>query len=264
MGNHGDFIKIESERPPFVDAEFKVTQKPKPDWVPGSGATSDEWKLHKKIELDPYEEGRPEGLNYKTLISAIVPRPIGFVSVVGKDGSSNLAPFLYFNVANHDPPVFTISISRSAAGHKDTAKDILETGELTINIISEWFIEAANYTSIDAPYGVDEWQLSGLTKAPSSIVKPPHVAESAFSIEAKLVHHHPMYKKRDPSTASGDLFIVEGVNFHVREDVINEERDIIDIAKLKPVSRLGGITYGRTILGFEIPRPVYKDEQKNQ
>jgi hypothetical protein len=27
---------------------------------------------------------------------------------------------------------------------------------------------------------------------------------------------------------------------------------------LKPISRLGGITYGRVIHGFEIPRPIFK------
>jgi hypothetical protein len=36
-----------------------------------------------------------------------------------------------------------------------------------VSIISEPFLEAANYTSIDAPNEVDEWKLSGLTKRKS-------------------------------------------------------------------------------------------------
>jgi len=45
----------------------------------------------------------------------------------------------------------------------DTANNIRETGEFCTSIISDTWIEAANYTSIDAPANVDEWKLSGLT-----------------------------------------------------------------------------------------------------
>lgn len=37
----------------------------------------------------------------------------------------------------------------------------------------------------------------------------------------------------------------------------------IDTAKLQPISRLGGITYGRTLDVFEAPRPVYNAEVEN-
>ncbi|CAK7896246.1 hypothetical protein CAAN1_12S00914 [[Candida] anglica] len=256
MSKHGDFNKIQSERVPFSETDWVTTQIPNKDWIPGTGAHNDEWKSHKKVAIDPYAEGRPSGFNYKTLISAITPRPIGFVSSVGKDGQANLAPFSYFSLACHDPPTFTLGISYGN-GYKDTAQNILDTNELTINIISEWFVEAANYTSINAPYGVDEWELSGLTKAPSIKVKPAHVAESAFSIEGKLVSKYDTFSKTDPDKQTGSVLIIEGVYFHAREDVINEDLNQLDIGKLKPVSRLGGITYGRTTSGFEAERPVY-------
>lgn len=258
---HPDFNKVEQERPSFnKDDTWKYTQSPDVNWKVGSGATSDEWKHHKKISIDPYGEGRSPVDNYKTLISAVVPRPIGFVSTVSKDGKRNLAPFSYFNVANHDPPIFTLGFSGGMGTPKDTCKNILETEELTINIISEWFVEAANFCSTNSPYGVDEWKLSGLTPLDSEVVKPPHVAESAFSVEAKLVHSHEWKSKSDPSRSTGVLCIVEGVNFHVREDVINSDRNNLDISKLKPVSRLGGITYGRTVDGYEKMRPDFDKE----
>lgn len=258
---HPDFHKVELERPPFQsDNVWKYTQSPNVKWQVGSGANSDEWKNHKKISIDPYGEGRSPVDNYKTLISAVVPRPIGFVSTIGKDGKRNLAPFSYFTVVNHDPPIFTLGFSGGTGHPKDTCRNILETEELTINIISEWFVEAANFCSTNAPYGVDEWKLCGLTPLDSEKVKPPHVAESAFSIEAKLVHSHEWKSKSDPSRATGVLCIVEGVNFHVREDVINSDRNNLDISKLKPVSRLGGITYGRTLDGYEKMRPDFEKE----
>ena len=83
-----DFKKVEAGRPPFrKDAGFSQTQTAKTDWEFGSG-TSDkangEGKQH--IEIDPYAEGRMPASNYKLLISAIVPRPIGFCSTVSADG----------------------------------------------------------------------------------------------------------------------------------------------------------------------------------
>lgn len=32
---------------------------------------------------------------------------------------------------------------------------------------------------------------------------------------------------------------------------------------MKPISRLGGITYGRTTQGFELPRPDYDEVTKD-
>lgn len=211
--------------------------------------------------MDPYGENRAPVDNYKLLISAITPRPIGFVSSIAADGTRNLAPFSYFQFVNHDPPIFVLGFTKGTGKPKDTCANILETKELTINIISEWFVEAANYTSTDAPSDVDEWTLSGLTPAPSEKVKPPHVAESAFSVEGKLIHSHEWVSKVT-GNPSGTLCIVEGVNFHVREDVVNEQLNIVDQAKLKSVSRLGGITYGRTTQLFEMLRPDFKTEVK--
>ena len=61
---------------------------------------------------------------------------------------------------------------------------------------------------------------------------------------------------------TGVLAIIEGVRFWVREDAINEDRNIIDPAILRPMSRLGGITYGRTVEGVEIPRPDFEEKKK--
>ncbi|CUM53531.1 uncharacterized protein AC631_02345 [Debaryomyces fabryi] len=260
---HPDFNKVENERAPFEkETKWKFTRIPDKDWTPGSGANDDSWKDHKKIQIDPFAEDRNPVDNYKTLISAIVPRPIGFVSTIGADGTRNLAPFSYFTVVNHDPPIFTIGFSGGRGNAKDTCRNVLDTKELTINIISEWFVEAANFCSTNAPLNVDEWKLSGLTPLESTKVKPQHVAESAFSIEAKLLHSHEWTSKRDENKVTGTLCIVEGVNFHVRDDVINDQLNILDIDKLKPVSRLGGITYGRTVSGYEKLRPDFDKESE--
>lgn len=229
-------------------------------FIAGSGAGgNDDWKKYKKVSIDPTSSERDPRDDYRTLVSAIVPRPIALILTLSKDGTlSNLAPFSYFGLSNADPPIFTVGIT-SATLNKDTARNLLETEECTINIISEWFVEAANATCVNSPYGVSEWEITGLTKADSEVVKPPHVLESAFSIEAKVVAVHEWKSRRNPDKVTGRTFIFEGVRFHAREDVINEQLNGLDVGKLKPVSRLGGNTYGKTTEGFDISRPEYKD-----
>jgi flavin reductase (DIM6/NTAB) family NADH-FMN oxidoreductase RutF len=124
---------------------------------------------------------------------------------------------------------------------KDTSRRVLETKECTINVVSEHFVEAANYTSVDAPPGLSERELSGLTPAKSGIVNPPRVAEAIFSVEARLVHTHGWFS---PSTGrnTGMLAIVEGVYFHVRNDALNGDQNVTGFKVLQPVNRLSGIT----------------------
>ena len=96
---------------------------------------------HNHVDIDPYEEGRPATSNYKLLISSIIPRPIGFVSTRSKDGSStNLAPFSYTQVVNHDPPMFIVGYAGGFDKAKDSLRNLVESGECVINIISEHYV----------------------------------------------------------------------------------------------------------------------------
>jgi len=261
---HPDFEKVEASRPDFPEKEWSFTKTKAPGWKFGSGANDGGESLEKKhVEIDPYEDGRPAVFNYKLLISAITPRFIGFVSTRSKDGSStNLAPFSYTTVVNHDPPVFVVGYSGGFDNMKDSLRNLTETGECVINVISEHFVEAANSTSINAPYGVSEWAISGLHPAPCTEVKASRVKEAIFSIEGKLMETKEFESRASPGKKTGVLAIIEGVRFWVREDALNEEKNLVDPNILAPISRLGGITYGRTKEGFELPRPVFDDEKK--
>ena len=241
-------------------AEFTKTHPPNPAWQIGTGASTPPPGGINTLSLDPYGPTRTSRDNYQLLVSGIVPRPIGFVSTVGVSGAENLAPFSYLSLANHDPPIFTLGFSSGTHTEKDTARQLLETGECTVNIISEDFIEAANYCAVDAPPGVSEWTLSGLTREPSVIVKPPRVSESMFSVEAKVVAKHE-WSSRTTGKKSGTLVVVEGVWFHVREDAMMEN-GALDAAVLRPVSRLGGISYARTTEAYDLPRPRWTEDRE--
>jgi flavin reductase (DIM6/NTAB) family NADH-FMN oxidoreductase RutF len=230
---HGNFKEVEASRPEWdSEIQWGYTQTKKPSWKAGDGANDDGASLSKShIDIDPYEEGRPAAFNYKLLISGIIPRPVGFVSTRSADGTStNLAPFSYFSVVNHDPPIFTVGFSGGFDKAKDSLRNLKESGECVLNIISEHYLEAANSTSVNAPYGTSEWALSGLTPAPCKDVKASRVKEAVFSVEGKLVETKEFESRSKPGEKSGVLAIIEGVRFWAREDAINEDKNLLDPA----------------------------------
>lgn len=74
---------------------------------------------------------------------------------------------------------------------------------------------------------MSEWAFSGLHPAPCTIVRASRVKESVFSIEAKLQETKEYESKVTPGKKTGVLAIIEGCRFWVREDAINEERNLV-------------------------------------
>ncbi len=86
---HPDFKKVEASRPDWSEQEVEFTKTKDPEWKLGDAGNDKGASLTKEhVEIDPYENGRPAVFNYKLLISAIVPRPVGFISTISKDGES--------------------------------------------------------------------------------------------------------------------------------------------------------------------------------
>jgi flavin reductase (DIM6/NTAB) family NADH-FMN oxidoreductase RutF len=244
---HGNFKEVEASRPAWREqAQWDFTQTRNPAWQAGDGANDNGESLkHDHVDIDPYADGRPATFNYKLLISAIVPRPVGFVSTRSADGqSTNLAPFSYFNLVNHDPPIFIIGYAGGFDKAKDSLRNLTESKECCINIISEHYLEAANATSVNAPYGISEWALTGLTPAECKDVKASRVKEAVFSIEAKLFETKEFESRATPGKKTGVLAIVEGVRFWAREDAVNEDKNLIDpaVSVHKYPSRWEGMT----------------------
>lgn len=235
---------------------------PNPNWKPGqkqpppfnNGQTS------KMIQIDP----KKIKSSYPMMISAYVPRPIALISTLDKDGVGNVAPFSFSGVAGFDPPTIAVSVCRKRGENplKDTHTNIAESGEFVVCIINEWFVNAANHTSMECVADENEMELSGLTPTPSHIVKPPRISESAMHFECKLI------QSIDLKNAKGDvtttMFLGEVVMFHVNDAVLDSQNPDYPSVKLEnyhPVSRLGGNTFGLTTQVFDIPRP--KPDPKN-
>jgi flavin reductase (DIM6/NTAB) family NADH-FMN oxidoreductase RutF len=228
---------------PTPPNQIRIVPVPDPNWTFGQGSNhldkssssspaDPNDKSHQQQHhtvIDPQSPSRPSWLNYQLLISAITPRPIAFLSTLSPDGKkANLAPFSYFNVFTHDPPTFVVGFAHPSSGPRDSFVNIRDSGECVINIISEHYIEAANSTSIDAPYGVSEWGIAGLTAEYScETVKPPRVKEAVFSVEAKLESIKEIESRAQPGRISTWLVVLEGTRFWVRDDALGEKQDYV-------------------------------------
>ena len=186
---------------------------------------------------------------YKLLTGAVVPRPIAWVSCRSAAGELNLAPFSFFNVVCASPPTLMVSVGcRDDGVPKDTAIFARETGELVVNITTEDVVEHMNVTSIDAPSGVSEFEIAGLTPAPSIVVAPPRVLESPVSFECRLAE--------TLQIGQSTLLFAQVLYLHVRDDVYRPDHKI-DAQALRPVGRLSGPSYGRVREIFDIRRPKW-------
>ncbi|WYZ33990.1 hypothetical protein EsH8_I_000266 [Colletotrichum jinshuiense] len=259
-----NFEETQSKRPDFdhSGAPIEVTKSPDPQWAYGQGVrTRLDTATHRHKEIDPYAPDRPMISNYRLLVSGIAPRPVGFLSTVSKDGKKNLSPFSYFQVIDHDPPMFIVGFSSRAGAVKDTYQNLKETGECVINTVSEDMIEAVNATSIDAPNGVSEWDISGLHEAPTSTVKPSRVLESVFSMEAKVADIKEFSDHANDGKSVAGMVLLKATRFWVREDAANSDFSHIALDKLRPIGQLGGMSYGRITSTFELPRRRWEDEK---
>lgn len=162
-------------------------------------------------------------------VSAFISCPDSAAHTTHQPGSStNLAPFSYFNVINHDPPLFIIGFAGGMHQAKDSLANLRDSGECTLNIISEHYVEAANAASINAPFGISEWALTGLHPAPCAVVQASRVKEAVFSVEAKLHKTEEFESRATPGKKTGVLAIVEGVRFWAREDALDEQQSLLD------------------------------------
>jgi len=192
---------------------------------------------------------------YKLLTGMIVPRPVALVSTIDKQGVANLAPFSFFCGVGSNPPsvLFCPSLRPGATAGtvepKDTLRNIEETGEFVINVVSEAISAAANASAATVPPEVDEFVLSGLTPVASVVVRPPRVAESPAQMECKMLQV--IYTGHGPG--SGVIVLGEVLRFHLRVDLVENFR--VDPAGLDAVGRMAGNTWVRTRDRFELIRP---------
>ena len=200
----------------------------------------------------------PENLDqrgaHELMVGAIVPRPIAFVSTVGKDGVFNVAPFSFFTGICVKPMLVGFSTGWKRDGQeKDTLVNIKFSKDFVINVVDEALGEAMNQASAEYPSHVDEFKEAGLTPVKADIVKSPMVAESPINMECRLLQ---ILEFGDTRRAS--FIIVEVVRVHIKDELYIDNE--IQTPELKAIARMGGAdSYCRTTDIFKMSRPSTPD-----
>lgn len=196
---------------------------------------------------------RPEdghGLKHNPFNAIVTPRPIGWMSTRGADGSENLAPYSFFNAVAYVPPQVMFASTSSKEdrdGTKDSMSNIRETGEFCVNIVEYAAREVMNISSGPWDKDVDEFVKAGIEKAPCERIACSRVANAPASLECKLV---------EIVTLKGEanlMAIGEVVGVHLRDDCVVD--GIFDVLKYQPLTRLGYRDYSRITELFSLQRP---------
>jgi len=195
-------------------------------------------------------EGKHADRAYALLASLVTPRPIAWVTTLGPDGVVNAAPFSFFNVLGAEPPIVGFCPGdREDGTPKDSARNIRLNHEFVVNLVDEDLAGAMNKTAATLPYGQSELEVAGLTAAPSSIVRPPRIAEAPASLEC---HEW-------GTLQIGDNRLIIGLvkRIHVRDELVDTESLRIISERFKVLGRMASPHwYCRTTDRFEMKRPA--------
>ena len=192
---------------------------------------------------------------FRSPFKAIVaPRPIGWISSLANDGTVNLAPFSFFNAMSENPPIVAMGIngSHSEGGAKDSLDNIEATKEFVCNMVSYSQREKMNLSSAMLPRSVDEFDYAGVTKEPSTLVKPPRVKESLAHLEC--VHYKTIILPSDNPKVVNSMVLGEVVGIHISDEIIVD--GMIDMKKYQPLARLGYMDYCHVDDTFSMDRPI--------
>jgi len=206
-----------------------------------------------------YRTNESHGLPFNPFNALVTPRPIGWISSVDREGNVNLAPYSFFNAVSYSPPqvMFAASGYHDDGGLKDSVRNIQETGEFVVNMVTWGLREAMNITSVSAPHDTDEFEVAGLGKEPSELVAPPRVKASPAHLECR--YNQTVELPRASETAANLVVFGEVIGIHISDEILTEGR--VDMAKADVVGRLGYMDYVRVSDRFTMERPDWPLEK---
>ena len=189
-----------------------------------------------------YEPGKTgHGLAFDPFKSCVAPRPIGWISTISQEGVSNLAPYSQFQNLTFDPPYVMFAANQNTRGtRKDTTVNAEQIGEFVYNMATWDLKDAMNRSAQETDPGVDEFDLAGVTKAPSPLVAPFRVAESPIHMEC--LYHQTLRLPGAGTMGTVDIIIGQVVAVHIKDEFITGDGKI-DIPRIKPIGRLGYYDY---------------------
>ena len=106
------------------------------------------------------------------------------ITTVDQQGRINAASYGTCVRVCHDP----VYIAFTTGATKDTYHNVLATEEFVVNIPSfeREILEKVRVVGLEFPPGVNELEKARLTSIPSTVVKPPRIAECRSHFECKV------------------------------------------------------------------------------
>lgn len=195
-------------------------------------------------------EKNDHGLRFNPFKALVAPRPIGWIGTVSAEGRRNLAPYSFFNAVSDRPPI----VMFSSHGHKDSVANIEQTREFTCSLATWSLREAMNMSSAAVARGIDEFELAGLTPAPSRLVQAPRVAESPVALECRLWK---MLELPGPASGGHGYTVVFGTVVGIYIDDAFVKDGFVDTGAMQPIARMGYMEYSvvRPDTVFALNRP---------
>jgi flavin reductase (DIM6/NTAB) family NADH-FMN oxidoreductase RutF len=194
------------------------------------------------------------GLSHNPMTALVVPRPIGWISTVSREGVVNLAPYSFFNVVSGAPPF----IMFASKPRKDSQRNAEETGEFVYNMATYDLRDAVNASSAEFGPAISEPDRIGLEMAPCREVKPPRVARSPVALECKYYKTVELVSQ-DGTRNTSSVILGEVVGIHIDDAFIVNGH--IDVTKMQPLARLGYMDYCAVNELFAIQRPAVPDPE---
>lgn len=194
------------------------------------------------------EEGH--GLPHNPFNAIVTPRPIGWISTRGSDGTENLAPYSFFNAVAYVPPQVmfaSTSAKPDRDGTKDSVANIRDTGVFCVNIVEFAMRDAMNQTSGPWPRDVDEFDLAQIARSECETIACSRVAQAPASLECKVTQ----IVKLEGEVNIAVFGEVTGV--HMRDDCMKD--GLFDVTRFQPLTRLGYRDYSRITEVFSLNRP---------
>ena len=191
------------------------------------------------------------GLSHNPLKAIVSPRPIGWISSQGSDGSVNLAPYSYFNAISEQPPMVMFSSAPGGDTSKDSLRNVLETKEFVVNVVSAALGDAMNVSSGSYPYGTNEFDEAGLEMAACETVSVPRVKAAPAALECCLWQAIELPAPQNGRASTMVIGTITGI--HIADDVIVDGK--VDVAAYQPLARLGYMDYAQITELFAIQRP---------
>lgn len=138
------------------------------------------------------------------------PRLTVMVSTRGKDGSINTAPYCEFSKLYG--PFMVIGMDKK----RNTLKNIRETKEMVISMLSLELAEKISIAGKPYPYGISEFEKAGLTPIKANKVRAPMMKEAIVNYECVL---HGIFEDVGESV----VVIAKIIDAHFDERLVKED-----------------------------------------